>query len=658
MKNLYKMIVFVTSMMFFLGLAGCSGDSGKSSPAKTTVKTNQDGTVTIKIEEGGNGLISCNGKVSTDSSSAQAQNASQNAYYQNFPSSVAGDSDVATIKYIVTTDTAGDYVLDIRYAFGGNCDYLRDAYVLVNGERILTGQINDTLNFDYTVKNWSVYSDATVTIPLAAGDNTITLEAAVGETRTITYKSSWANWESLAAVPDDGQILGKVVSLPNIDYMSLTSTATGVKLAAGSAANAYYTLTVVSENEEYGTVDALYESLKSGSSVTVKSNPKDGYVFDCWYGITGNTNWVGSNDSEFTFDITNDTSLKAHFIPAGATKKEGLVGFGTVCDDGDTTYTITGGLGGETITIASLDDLKNNAEALSGNTPYIVKIFGTITTTDNKSIRFNVGSNKSIYGDIENQGRLKNIEFIVHGENVIIRNMMFGEVISYDTVPEYDGDADDALSLNGATHVWLDHCEFQSHLSPQDNSGNALAASSLGVDDEKFDKDWYDGLLDIKNGAAFITISNNYFHDHWKACLCGSSDTTENGDKKQRLTFYANRWEEIYSRQPKLRYGKFHIVNDYHRTTLDGTGIECSAGANAYVQNSVFDGFKIQVGWFNNVSETVTGYWNLSGNTGVTASSNGKWKPSYTLDAMNVNSVKTYVETNAGVGKLTASDLQ
>ncbi len=657
MKIIKKVAALLAAGMLVFSFAGCSSDDSGSTP-KTTVKTNPDGTVTIKIEEGGTGLLSCNGKVSTDSSSAQSQTASMNAYYQNFPSSAAGDTDVATIKYIVNTDTAGDYVLGIRYAFGGNCDFLRDAFIYVNGVLVETDQENHTLNFDYTIKNWSVYNTAETTIPLTAGNNTIALVAAIDEERIVEYKSSWANWDSLAAVPADGMIRGKVVSLPNIDYMALTSTVAGVKLAAGSATEAYYSLSYRSENENYGTVSAVYDELKSGASVTVKAQAADGYIFDCWHGLTGTSTWVGSNDAEYTFTITADTSLKAHFIPEGTAANEGLVGYGAYCNDNNTTYTITGGLGGEEIAVTSLDDLTANADKINSDDPCIIRISGIITTTDNKSVRFNVGSNKSIYGDTENQGRLKNIEFIVHGENVIIRNMMFGEVISYDTVPEYDGDADDALSLNGATHVWLDHCEFQSHLSPQDNSGNPLTASGLGVDDEDLYKDWYDGLLDIKNGAAFITISNNYLHDHWKACLCGSSDTTENGDKKQRLTFYANRWENIYSRQPKLRYGKFHIVNDYHSTNLNGTGIECSAGANAYVQNSVFTGFKVEVGWFNSTSSTVTGYWNLSGNSGVTATSNGNWKPSYTLEAMQASAVQAYVQANAGVGVLTASDLQ
>jgi len=28
--------------------------------------------------------------------------------------------------------------------------------------------------------------------------------------------------------------------------------------------------------------------------------------------------------------------------------------------------------------------------------------------------------------------------------------------------------------------------------------------------------DYYDGLLDITHGSDYVTVSYNYFHDHWK----------------------------------------------------------------------------------------------------------------------------------------------
>ena len=42
--------------------------------------------------------------------------------------------------------------------------------------------------------------------------------------------------------------------------------------------------------------------------------------------------------------------------------------------------------------------------------------------------------------------------------------------------------ANDAIVISGAMNVWIDHCELYSDLT--------------------HDKDYYDGLLEIKNGAV------------------------------------------------------------------------------------------------------------------------------------------------------------
>ncbi len=669
MKKLSKIACVFSALAIICGMSGCSdGGSSGETTEQTTIKKNTDGTVTITFQESGDGFLGTNGKISTNTSDAAGLAASNGYYYQNFPSTANNDTDTAYIKYILTTDTAGDYTLKVRYAFGGNCDYLRDAYVSVNGTKV-TDENGDAqiLKFEYTIKNWTTFSDATMTIPLVAGPNTILIEAALGTERTVTYNSSWANWDGLSAVPEDNQIRGVTVSLANIDYTSVTSTATGVTMAAGTVSDAVNSLSVASENESYGTVSSSYTELKSGSSVTVKATPASGYKFDAWYGLSG-SNWIGSNDAEYTFAISDDTSLKAHFIPETATALSGLVGYGAITDDSGTTYTITGGLGGTEITLSSKEELDKAKEKLSGDDPYIVKISGTLTTTDNVSVKYDIGSNKTIYGDTTNQGRLKNLEFVVGGNNVIIRNMMFGEVISDN---HWKGTADDALSLNGATHVWIDHCEFQSHLSPQNNDGTALSYSSSITDAEdetKFKKDFYDGLLDIKNGSAFVSISNCYFHDHWKACLCGSSDVTENGDSKMRLTFYNNYWENINARQPLFRYGKAHVFSSYFyesssETKGSATGINCRAGSSVYIDNNYFENIKTPIGYYNDESASKTGYWvnkdNVFSNcTNSVESSSTSYKPPYTWAPTSAEKSKENLPTSVGVGKLTAAELQ
>ena len=243
----------------------------------------------------------------------------------------------------------------------------------------------------------------------------------------------------------------------------------------------------------------------------------------------------------------------------------------------------------------------------------------------------------------------------VTGDNVIVRNMQFGEVIAYDKLPDYKGEGNDALSLNGAKHVWIDHCEFQSHLQPLDNDGKSVSNPS----DSKFDKDWYDGLLDVKNGATWITVSNCYLHDHWKAVLCGSGDDHDDGDSAMRITFCGNYWKDINSRQPLFRWGKAHVYNSYFDASgSDATGINCRAGSELYIENNVFKGLKTPIGFFFDVDNRRAGTWTSTGNDGASNASTTSYKPPYVYQAKDTNTVEDAVSKSAGVGKLSADDLR
>jgi pectate lyase len=61
--------------------------------------------------------------------------------------------------------------------------------------------------------------------------------------------------------------------------------------------------------------------------------------------------------------------------------------------------------------------------------------------------------------------------------------------------------------------VWIDHNEFE--------SGNFPAAGP----------DEYDGQCDIIRASDWITVSWNYFHDHWKSSLIGNSDALRDVDQ-------------------------------------------------------------------------------------------------------------------------------
>lgn len=142
--------------------------------------------------------------------------------------------------------------------------------------------------------------------------------------------------------------------------------------------------------------------------------------------------------------------------------------------------------------------------------------------------------------------------------NVIIRNLAIQKVVG-----------GDAVAVQYSTNVWLDHLDLSS--------------------DRDHDKDYYDGLLDLTHAADYITVSNVYFHDHWKCSLVGHSDS--NGDEDTghlRVTYHNNYWYNINSRGPSIRFGTGHIFNNYYENVSDG--INTRDGAQVLVQNNVFVG--------------------------------------------------------------------
>lgn len=95
------------------------------------------------------------------------------------------------------------------------------------------------------------------------------------------------------------------------------------------------------------------------------------------------------------------------------------------------------------------------------------------------------GDNTSIIGvgtsGVINGGGLK----IVGKSNVIVRNLVINKVVG-----------NDAITIQKSTNIWIDHNEFYS--------------------DTTHGFDYYDGQVDLTHAVDFVTLSYNYFHDHYK----------------------------------------------------------------------------------------------------------------------------------------------
>ncbi|MBR0033002.1 MAG: hypothetical protein IJP61_12070 [Treponema sp.] len=665
MKKIKKYVGLFTALAFVFGTTACSNDASDSSGSKTESEpntsekeSNTDGTTTLKIQEYGTGFVS-----STFSTSTDFPGFTGTAYYDG------GTSENGNIVYTVSaTEDITDAQIAIHYLCT-EVSRVRAALVSVNGT-VINANKPLAMTTDVKVKkdrctaeNWKDTAFLTG-VSLRKGSNSIIITGAPDGSYT-------------AAGGANITISGQKSYLNYVDYLIVI----GKGINYGSDTTKYVSLSYASENETAGSVtsETASGSVAENSKVTLTASPKSGWKFDCWSD--------GTKTNPYEITVSSATYLFAHFIPENYTAPNGLVGYASITTDSGDGYTISGGAGASaanTVTIASYEELVAKKDLLSSDEPKIITISGTISTKDNAnpllSEKYTIGSNSTIYGDTTSQGRLQNIEFVVEGENVIIRNMMFGEVISWDGYTK--SGADDALSLNGATHVWVDHCEFQSHLTPQDLDGNEITSGhNYYSTDSDWAKDFYDGLLDIKNGSTWITISNCYFHDHYKACLCASGDdgpdkntTTGATDSDMRVTFYHNHWKNINARMPLFRYGTGHIYDCYFDAGTQSDSASCinvRAGSKLYIEGNNFANFSKTtgssvskgsyiVGFFfadtNKAYGNVSGSWVSKNNNTANDSEGSVSAPKYTYTAPA--SYPTSAPSDVGVGKLTANDLQ
>ncbi|QIJ60790.1 pectate lyase [Streptomyces sp. JB150] len=219
----------------------------------------------------------------------------------------------------------------------------------------------------------------------------------------------------------------------------------------------------------------------------------------------------------------------------------------------------TGGAGGPTVTVSTAADL---IAAIKAEGPRIVRVNGMITlpagmydVSSDKTI-VGVGASSGISGGGLNIGLPASDSVTsppanaVH--NVIIRNLTFKNA------------SDDSLNVQMFSHhIWIDH--------------NDLSAG-------------YDGLIDIKRGASYITVSWNHTHHHTKNMLLGHSDKNAAQDTgRLKVTYHHNWYDRTPQRNPRTRFGDpVHIYNNYFLDNSD-TGPACNADSGCFVEGNYFE---------------------------------------------------------------------
>lgn len=299
-----------------------------------------------------------------------------------------------------------------------------------------------------------------------------------------------------------------------------------------------------------------------------------------------------------------------------------LVGFATLNGG------ITGGAGGNVTTVSTGDELQkaiDQAMKKHSGQPQIIYVNGKITpanTTKENKINVKDVENISILG-VGASGELDGIGIkIWRARNVIIRNLKIHHVNI--------GDGD-SISIEGpASNIWIDHCELYNDFYGQP------------------DKDYYDGLIDIKRESEYITVSWNYLHDSWKTCLVGKEYDTYD----RKITFHHNYIRDCNSRVPSYRGGTGHIFNNYYER-IKSTGINCRLGATLRIEHNHFKDSNNPIGnW-----DDPLGYWDVDNSlfTNCTGSqpeeSTCTFNPPYDYTPDDVNEVKATVTKYAGVQK-------
>ncbi len=298
----------------------------------------------------------------------------------------------------------------------------------------------------------------------------------------------------------------------------------------------------------------------------------------------------------------------------------------------------TGGGNSTPVTVSTYADLKSNLKSAGAK---VILVSGEITIPANGAIS-EIITNKSLIGlpgaklINENQTTGAGILYLKLGSNnVIIRNLIFVGPGAYDI------DGKDNLTADGATNVWVDHCEFQ---------------------------DGQDGNFDIKGKSDNITVSWCKFtylkppvaggsggsNDHRFSNLVGSSSDDAPVDGNYSITFQNNYWGEgSKERMPRARNARLHILSSYYFTSVPSSkAIGLGGGINnttCYVENTNFekisnvytpypgDGGTVAINFVNSLKG--------ASNIGTVAA------PTYTTTKIPVNDVKRFLtDSTCGAG--------
>jgi pectate lyase len=202
-----------------------------------------------------------------------------------------------------------------------------------------------------------------------------------------------------------------------------------------------------------------------------------------------------------------------------------------------------GGRGGKTVTVKTLADLEKYATAAE---PYVIVVAATITMNPvGKEIK--VQSDKTIVGAGTSGHIVGGGFFLGSGvHNVIIRNLTIRD--AYQGVWN-DKDHDfDAIQMDGAHHVWIDHNDLRNMADGlidvrKDTTNVTVSWNKLGNDNKAFGIGWTDNVV------TDITIHHNWIRE--------TEQRNPSTDNAAHAHLYNNFLEDVAGTTIKSSYGNY-----------------------------------------------------------------------------------------------------
>jgi len=276
-----------------------------------------------------------------------------------------------------------------------------------------------------------------------------------------------------------------------------------------------------------------------------------------------------------------------------------------------------------------------------------------------KNIMVKIGSNTTLIGKDKGAKIIHGNLMLEKSTNIIIKNITFED--AYDYFPEWDpsdGAAGnwnsqfDLITIVSSANVWIDHCTFSDGQRP-DSSFPVY----FGMKHQH-----HDGAVDITRQSSFITLSYNYFYEHDKTSLVGSSDNSEQDSGNLKVTFHHNYYENCGQRLPRVRFGEVHVYNNYYNNIgLYAIGI--GKNASIYAEANFFENINAPAAQIKYFDSKGAGYIkdvnNIPAITGIISSADGihtgsvDWNPvtRYKYKRDSANDVKNICTLYAGADK-------